>query len=235
MVTTVTTSVLLNTSGDGPSSNFVVSCQIRHQLTLGCGTKQSHSPDVAAMTTNQPGPSKQPAKVSGGQSTSQGGKAVNNPIGTDVKTVQKQGSSMDSNKPSAKTRFQRALQRMSFSRPNRTLQSQSKTAFSHKRAIKTVKLVVLLSGTFLAMQLPPFIGRLAIALSCKPKPDENFGVISERMIGDITTTTFIMRWIDIIPAGFYPCINPLILMRLDKEYKLFRKHAFCTKNKVKGF
>ena len=109
--------------------------------------------------------------------------------------------------------------------------SSMSTTTSKERALKTVKLIVLLSGAYLAMQFPPFIGRLIIALFFEPKSDANFGEISEEhMVGDISITTFIMRWMDIIYVGFYPCINPLILMMLDKESKLFRKYAaFCIK------
>ena len=119
-------------------------------------------------------------------------------------------------------------------RNRRQRRNSSMTTSSHERALKTVKLIVLLSGTYFATQLPPLIGRAIIALRFAPKSDENFGEISEgHMIGDITVTTFVMRWMSMIYVGFYPCINPLILMRMDKEYKLFRKYAaFCSRNHV---
>ena len=97
-------------------------------------------------------------------------------------------------------------------------------SFSLKHAWKAIKLVAILSGTFLVMQLIPFIARLIMAL---------LGVeFSSGLNGDFPLSTFVLRWVDMIYGVFYPSLNPLILWRLDKQYRWFRRFMTCRRNQV---
>ena len=88
-----------------------------------------------------------------------------------------------------------------------------------KGALQTVKLILIFSGTFLAMQLFPFFIRFALSL---------FGVEYKNVPdGNVPFLTVLMGWLDLFYGSFYPFINPLMLMRLDKDYRHFRKYALC--------
>ena len=109
-------------------------------------------------------------------------------------------------------------------RDNRAQQQPIACPGPHTEALKTIKLIIVLSGTFLAMQLLPFVARLIIAVAGPEMIDGQDG--------DFPVSILVIRYIDIIYGLFYPCINPVILLYFDKDYLVFRNYALCKSNEV---
>ena len=95
-----------------------------------------------------------------------------------------------------------------------------------KAAAKTVKLIVFLSGTFIVVQLIP-----AIAI-----PVMSFFVnqLDSRMVGQLYLSDLVKRYVAMALIAVYPCIHPIILIYLDKNYTFFKKHALFRQNRVGG-
>ena len=94
-----------------------------------------------------------------------------------------------------------------------------KTFMQNAKDCKIFRMITILTGTFLALQIIPFIVRLAIeAMEVKN--------INEGPHYTFPISIQIKRYADLTYALIYPCVNPLILIRFDKEYATFRK-KFC--------
>ena len=99
------------------------------------------------------------------------------------------------------------------------------SSYSQKKAAsKTVKLITVLSGTFLIMQFIPYLGHFVMSLL----GDYLVG----RYIGNIFMSDFVTRYLAMNYGAIYPWLNPLVLIRFDKNYLFFKKYALCRQNRV---